>query len=338
LTKSISDTDDSFFFCNFCFLNYKSGRNINLFNIFQPIPEVLKCLTSYKSFNKIALCGLYCGTFKSGNYGYWHYNGNISLYKKTIDNLTGTNGLIIGSNQNQVKDHPIQIRDAQIWLANNNHLYKEYFSNQELITGHFLSNNLNSVFVGFPLHDINSIDSGIKTINYNKINLQETGMLVNADDNQNCLRLVGDNNQVKIGVQVPKSSSSMTRAEYIYHNEMDVEAKLFPHLFPHGIGFWVHEYGGLSFAKYARMRLINEDSRWRTDKYYLFYVYDRIIKEKILSVNSMVKSVDKSQIKVKSLKNNDFEEYYKYGNLLPKCITGMFNFINHILFNVCYFF
>ena len=38
-------------------------------------PKLLNVINSYKYIYKISLCGLYSGTFKASNYGYWHYNG-----------------------------------------------------------------------------------------------------------------------------------------------------------------------------------------------------------------------------------------------------------------------
>ena len=72
----------------------------------------------------------------------------MSLYHKSIESLIGTNGLIIGNEDEKLKDHPIQITDALLWLKSNNHFYKKLFSNYELINGHFLPTSTNTSFPG----------------------------------------------------------------------------------------------------------------------------------------------------------------------------------------------
>ncbi len=53
------------------------------------------------------------------------------------------------------------------------------------------------------------------------------------------------------------------------------------------------------------------DDRWRKDRFYLFYAYDRIIKNRILTVNNMIKSRNKSNTNAGSLVDNNFKNYWK---------------------------
>ncbi|RNA35510.1 DNA helicase ATP [Brachionus plicatilis] len=97
-----------------------------------------------------------------------------------------------------------------------------------------------------------------------------------------------------------------------------IESKIFPHLFPDGKGYYIRNKI-VSLAQY--FRLLHVDSRWRDDRFYKFHVYDRLTGERILAVNSIIKSrstlADKNN--VKSLLKN---EYFEYGYCVPICITG----------------
>jgi hypothetical protein len=68
-------------------------------------------------------------------------------------------------------------------------------------------------------------------------------------------------------------------------------------------------------TQYFRIRLLNADSRWRNDKYYLFYAYDCITKNRIAES----KNID-------DFVSNNYENFYKYGAYVPKSITGSKNY------------
>jgi hypothetical protein len=78
---------------------------------------------------------------------------------------------------------------------------------------------------------------------------------------------------------------------------------------------------GLSQASYFKMRLLNIDPRWRFDKYYLFYAYNQLTKNRLLTVNNMIKS-RASLAESKDFSKDDYDNYYKYGSFVPKSIVG----------------
>jgi hypothetical protein len=82
------------------------------------------------------------------------------------------------------------------------------------------------------------------------------------------------------------------------------------------------------------MRIHNIDSRWRTDKYYIFYAYDTMIKSRILTANNMVKACSSIQKTAAELTKNNFDEYYKYGEYIPQSITGSKRFWNAKYFDL----
>lgn len=100
----------------------------------------------------------------------------------------------------------------------------------------------------------------------------------------------------------------------------DLEAKLFPHLFPYGMGSWQRMKGGITLGAYTKMRLKHADRRWANDRYYLYFTFDRLIKERIMFSNFVLatnrnrdKPLNAGQIK---------ESYYNYGTLMPAEVAG----------------
>lgn len=120
-----------------------------------------------------------------------------------------------------------------------------------------------------------------------------------------------------------QEAGSHAKREFL-SNDSETELKLFPHLFPFGKGNYVKDINCVSLAQYFRIKLANRDARWREDKYFLFYAYDRLVRERIFSVNGLIKARNSLYPKTDaaSLSNNNFDDYFKYGNCVPKCITG----------------
>ena len=103
------------------------------------------------------------------------------------------------------------------------------------------------------------------------------------------------------------------------------KGKLFPNLYPFGKGYWYYQFDGLTIGKYFKMRLLHLDPRWRNDKNYVFFAYDWLIKSRVISVNNMIKISTDINIKAADLQNktnSNESDYFKYGTVIPKCITG----------------
>lgn len=90
-----------------------------------------------------------------------------------------------------------------------------------------------------------------------------------------------------MGLSFERINEQVIKKKVVF-NDDQTEAKLFPHLFPHGTGYFINLKDGMTHAKYFRMRLLNIDPRWRNDRFYLFYAYDYLTKERLLTVNNMV--------------------------------------------------
>ncbi|CAF0976006.1 unnamed protein product [Brachionus calyciflorus] len=138
------------------------------------------------------------------------------------------------------------------------------------------------------------------------------------DDDRNVVR------NAYIGLCYKKDTSNKIIPTKIYNCDSDLEPKLFPHLCPYGTGYYIRNSSSVTTAQYFLNRLLNVDPRWREDKFYLFYAYDRLTRERIFAVNSMIKARN-SLIETKNIEKlvkNDFEEYFEYGNCVPRSITG----------------
>ena len=64
-------------------------------------------------------------------------------------------------------------------------------------------------------------------------------------------------------------------------NDPDVDAKLFPHLLPHGTGSVYASYGDGGIITHVRQRLLDADPAFRWDSVYIFWMLDRHIKNEL---------------------------------------------------------
>ena len=72
----------------------------------------------------------------------------------------------------------------------------------------------------------------------------------------------------------------LTRVKY---SDPKLEAKLWPHLFPFGIGGWLQDTC-MKAGEYLRLMLLKKDVRWRKDTSFSFHWYDRQIKQRLFYV------------------------------------------------------
>ncbi|CAF0942721.1 unnamed protein product [Brachionus calyciflorus] len=83
-----------------------------------------------------------------------------------------------------------------------------------------------------------------------------------------------------IGYNFEKNGDNKMIKKNISSTDPSIEPKLFPHLFPDDNGYFDPAKSSITLAQYFRNRLLNYDSRWRDDIYYIFYAYDRMIRER----------------------------------------------------------
>jgi hypothetical protein len=128
---------------------------------------------------------MYCCTFKSTSYGYWHYNGSLSIKEKETCELNGTLRLLLDT-QNRTSGNKTtsDIRQAVIWLKRNNHLYSEILPNCELISNYTTSSiNLeNGTWNGLPILTNTNI---MHVVNAANIDLSTDGLLLKANEYSN---------------------------------------------------------------------------------------------------------------------------------------------------------
>lgn len=94
-----------------------------------------------------------------------------------------------------------------------------------------------------------------------------------------------DEKEDLVGFQNPKNSIFSNTS----YNDVELEAKAWPHLFPYGNGSY-HYTSKISISEYVKYRLLNFDSRWRKDPHWAFFFFDRMVKQRILYANRMRKA------------------------------------------------
>ena len=122
--------------------------------------------------------------------------------------------------------------------------------------------------------------------------------------------MVTDQNENIAGYQHPKTielgnlyhhAHEFVQMTWCKDTDYWLDAKLFPHLYPIGSGSWVR-HKKLSLMDFSEMRLLNYDPRFRRDKYYQFWLLNRILNDKILKYNkATIKCADPEQIKIKTV-------------------------------------
>ncbi|RNA15558.1 replicase helicase endonuclease [Brachionus plicatilis] len=249
-------------------------------------------------------------------------NGKINFLKKSDEELKGTFEILLNNEDNNQANDSKLIKDALLWLKSNNQLYQKSLAAIERIDGHFKKSAATGTFNGYPSVESLTLSSKKNCIQMEIDNQSETGLVINLDE-RHCRQFV-EKIDSKIGYSFEKGKNNEYKKVKIFSNDSDTEPKIFPHLFPSGKGYFERSCNSVTLTQYFRIRLLNCDHRWRDDKYYLFYAYDRITRERIFKVNSMIKArqnliVEKN---VSNFRENEFEDYFQYGNSIPRSITG----------------
>ena len=98
---------------------------------------------------------------------------------------------------------------------------------------------------------------------------------------------------------IPSDSSveELCAANKLNLYDPDLEHKLFPHLYPHGVGGYAPNpqrcgtdadapaTKRLTLGLYIKMRLLHADPRWRHDRLWPFFAYDCLMKSRIVAYN-----------------------------------------------------
>jgi hypothetical protein len=197
-------------------------------------------------------------------------------------------------------------------LRKNNPLYQKYFAKIETIPGYFSKAG--------PLPQSNDDISFI-----GKEHLQsESGMVLDVDMNHDQR---SRKSQV-IGNQIPRHDHLEGSFKLTY-NDPQVEDKLFPHLYPYGVGGFCSQLTekphlkGLAIGAYAKRRLLHSDPRWRHDKLWLFFMFDWSMRNRIKSYNNIV--VASNRNRNHQLQKEDLDsdrDYSAVGENMPTTVCG----------------
>lgn len=307
-------------FCSTCNAFYLAKKSVNLFHDIGEIPDEIRNLKDYSHFKQLSLCNFFCNTFQPPKYSYWHMCGQMSIVAKKKEDLRGTFGILLDNNVSPQNPNRDLLHKAVIWLRQHNTLYESYVCNAERIDGYFNTTDTASYYQGFPVYNNDPKTLNIELMLNNK---DDTGLIVSVNHKANQTTAF-QKNTVQMGISIEKTGENSAKKIHLNIDNQQLEPMIFPHLFPYGKGYWLYTKDGLSQAKYFKMRLLHLDQRFRQDKYYPFFAYDQITKNRLLTVNNMIKS-RASLAEAKELENftkNDYENYYKYGNFVPKTIVG----------------
>eukprot|EP00795_Rhopilema_esculentum_P010071 gene10071-18717_t len=125
--------------------------------------------------------------------------------------------------------------------------------------------------------------------NFNKtvdshMHIKSSGIVTNLDDCgiPNFLNERADQAGIQhpIAAQMNKSLHNRKQLTRVNYSDPKLEAKLWPHLFPFGIGGWSQDTC-VKAGEYLKHVLLNKDARWRKDPSFSFHWYDRQIKMKL---------------------------------------------------------
>ena len=335
--NDIIDDKEDFKSCSTCKTYIAKRELLFTYNDYGTIPDQISTViqsNNYYLINKLALITMYCKTLKTTTYSYLHQNGNPKLFFKNFKNFMGSIGLIYDEDtidaKNYSSESKIIVLDAIKWLKQNNCQYKKYLCNYEKIINYLISSNPDSLHMGAPMilsEHLKKID----ILNEEK-KFPSSGFLINSDlENQYIPPQI---TEIEAGIAIKRQKMNTEKNNDdsfkidIKYSDTDYEALTYVHLYPYGTGHWFYRKNGMTLNVFGKMRLLHVDSRWRDDKYYIFNILDRLTQSRLLTVNNMLlaSTTIRNSVDAGQLKDKNYENYYKYGNHIPKSITGSKNY------------
>ncbi len=322
--------------CSTCRARAKLKSDINLFDNFGTIPDFFNALTSYIQYRKLAIANLWCNTFKKHGYTYLHSSGKISVGRQSEDTLRGMLGMLQEGDNPELAASHADTKTCMLWLKHNNPLYTDFYANLETMHGYLETESACGLFAGLPSRtdDIDTVDSSqADPEHFDK----QSGLIFPAEISEcsTAPRKPYDPNNVDIGKQVSRPTDSAHKKSGVsntatllgsVHNlsygDKDLEAKIFPHLYPHGLGSWYRTAGALTIGAFHELRLLHVDRRWANDRNWQFFAFDRNMKTRISYANTVIAT---NKNRAEPLKAGDVvpeDSYYNYGHFLPATVAG----------------
>ena len=296
----------------------------------QYVPEAIKALTKPYELAQISLAGLINRKVKERNdrLKVWdHFQGQANVMQKFDDQYYGMYGFMVARDVEQNdesqsnNDSNTLIKRALINLRQINHLYQKFFSNYDTLYRYHPERIVH-------LNDASRFtDDKDLTLAYH-LKDELTGIVMSTDEPGDIPNL--DPRSDVAGVQHPRPDYNKHLQELIEltkvrYNDMYLEAKIFPHLFPFATGGWTED-SPLKQGEYLKHRLLNYDNRWRKDPSFSYYFYDRLIKQRLFYVAHA--RIARTTGRVDSLtagnmRNEHSNSFYdKLGQVVPAQITG----------------
>ncbi len=280
------------------------------------IPQELCNLNVYEQ-NQIALCGGFYTLYRKQNPQckiFEHRQGESNIGRKRDSDYHNMFTTYYNVDRPQKTDSSNRkIKTALLWLKRNNRLYNEFLSNYETIYGYLIStSNVR------PEERIIQISKGNLA---DLVGKDKMGLLIPADNVKIESNINAESH--KFGVQHPyqENLKSLRDIIFVNYNDPDLEAKRWPHLFPEGNGSW-KKRTSLKQQTYVKHRLLGIDPRFRKNNEFMFFWYDRLLKERLLYYNNRQRTVNVTNL-MASIQVKDVREHEnKYGSVVPSSITG----------------
>ncbi len=179
------------------------------------------------------------------------------------------------------------------WLKVNNELYGEFYGNLETMHGYMRTEKADGLFTGMPTHtdDLSISDDGPVAASV----INQKAVCCSQLIFQMFPKMPVDVSQIEIGKQVSQKSEKNNKVsegctdpsapkvgsyDTLTYGDEALEAKVFPHLFPHGRGSWYYKgrKSGLTIGAYHKLRVLHVDRRWANDRYWPFFAFDKNLK------------------------------------------------------------
>ena len=321
--------------CACCESNIKSGRYkvFDYFDKFGNIPDCFKQVKSYAQFRKLSIANLYCSTYTNPGYSYLHARGEVSFSLNSPKNFGGMIGMLQSGDEVQLETSNQQIKKCLLWMKQNNFLYKKFLSSLETIHGYAETKSSGGLFCGLPekTKNMHIQDDGPVPARH----LEKQAGLLFPSENIKAPKEPIDIANVPIGKQVTlepstkkkenKEGNPYAKVESVTYSDPNLEAKIFPQLFPHGLGSWSHPESrvtGLTIGAYHKVRILHADRRWANDRCYPFFAFDRNMKDRICYINNILGTNKNRDAPITSGDLTQSQSVYKYGKIMNATVIG----------------
>ncbi|XP_065058005.1 uncharacterized protein LOC135685854 isoform X1 [Rhopilema esculentum] len=317
----------------------KSGP-IELYNAADPgtgklyVPEPLRDLVSPYEKGQISLAGIISKIVKprSDRFKVWeHFQGDVITRSKYDSHYYGMYGFMVKRDESVSETNVIanevqlRIKRALVWLRNNNPLFQSFYANYDTLYRFDPDKVLH-------LHKATDFAANFNKTVDSHMHDESSGIVTNLDDCgiPNFLNEGADQAGIQhpIAAQMNKSLHELKQLTRVNYSDPKLEAKLWPHLFPFGIGGWSQDTC-MKAGEYLKHVLLNKDARWRKDPSFSFHWYDRQIKMKLFYIAKArkAKRVDRVDA-LTSLQLHESTFYDKLGQIVPATITGSRSYWN----------